>query len=63
MVTPYPSSLWAKNSPISNNFVTTIRQFFNAMASEHYHVASQVKITSYALYSAGESVYVFRNSS
>jgi hypothetical protein len=58
MLTPYPSSVWARNSP-----VTTVRQFFVAMASHHYHVAAQVQIKSYALFSSGESVYVFRTSS
>jgi hypothetical protein len=63
MVTPYPGRLWAKNSSLSNTFVTTVRQFFGAMASHHYHVATQVQIKSYALFSGGESVYVFRTSS
>jgi hypothetical protein len=63
MVTPYAGSIWARNSSLSNSFVTTIRQFFSTMALRHYRVATHVQITSYALYSGGESVYVFRTSS
>jgi hypothetical protein len=58
MLTPFPSWVLAKNTP-----VTAVRQFFHTMAVNHYHVATQVQITSFALFSSGESVYVFRKSS
>ena len=58
MVTPFPNRVWARNSS-----VTIVRQFFDAMALHHYHVATQVQIKSYALFSSGETVLIFRKSS